>query len=92
VTRIVKGLEKTGYLDRKPHETDGRTLRLYLTTTGESVCHQVSSAHKAYNDMRLDCITYTEQTGLIENLTTLNYALQQALQQENMLEPLIEQP
>ena len=80
VTRIVKGLEKAGLIIRKPHETDGRTLRLYLTNPGEDVCAQLSTAHQTYNNLRLNCINEISQGNLLENLTLLNKSLQQELQ------------
>ena len=78
-TRIVKGLEAEGYVIRKPHETDGRSLRLYLTEEGTAVCHQVITAHQAYNQARLDCVTAVERGDLIQGLTLLNQRLQNAL-------------
>ena len=79
VTRIVKGLEKSGHIVRKPHETDGRTLRLYLTDKGESVSSDISAAHRAYNELRLNCISEISQGNLLENLTILNESLQEEL-------------
>lgn len=79
VTRIVKGLENSGYIIRKPHETDGRTLRLYLTAQGKEVCANVSSAHQAYNELRLSCINEISQGNLLENLSILNDSLQKDL-------------
>jgi len=81
VTRIVKGLENTGYIIRKPHETDGRTLRLYLTEQGEFVCTEISAAHQTYNELRLSCISEISQGNLLENLSLLNDSLQKELSQ-----------
>ncbi|MCP4415837.1 MAG: MarR family transcriptional regulator [Chloroflexi bacterium] len=75
VTRIVKGLEKVGLIIRKPHETDGRSLRLYLTNPGEEICSELSTAHQKYNQIRLDCINEISQGNLLENLTLLNESL-----------------
>ncbi|WP_420629381.1 MarR family winged helix-turn-helix transcriptional regulator [Candidatus Leptofilum sp.] len=79
VTRIVKGLENTGYIVRKPHESDGRTLRLYLTEKGQSVCTKISAAHQTYNDLRLSCLNEISQGNLLENLSLLNDSLQEEL-------------
>ena len=79
VTRIVKGLENSGYIVRKPHETDGRTLRLYLTAQGKDICVNVSTAHQAYNELRLSCINEISQGNLLENLSLLNNSLQEDL-------------
>jgi DNA-binding MarR family transcriptional regulator len=80
VTRIVKGLEKQGLLQRKPHESDGRTLRLFLTHRGSAVCGQVQTAHKQYNGARLDVITPNMRDTLIDNLSTLVNTLEENLQ------------
>ncbi|MCB8977084.1 MAG: MarR family transcriptional regulator [Ardenticatenaceae bacterium] len=79
VTRIVKGLENTDHIIRKPHETDGRTLRLYLTEKGQSVCTEISAEHEKYNELRLSCINEISQGNLLENLSLLNESLQEEL-------------
>lgn len=81
VTRIVKGLENTGFIIRKPHETDGRTLRLYLTEQGKSICAEISTAHQKYNELRLSCISEISQGNLLDNLSLLNSSLQEELSQ-----------
>jgi DNA-binding MarR family transcriptional regulator len=83
VTRIVKGLEAGGYLERRPHEHDGRAMRLYLTPAGEAICNEVHTAHKAYNITRLTSIDTNTQGTLIENLTRLHHLLQDELAQQN---------
>jgi len=79
VTRIVKGLEASGYLERQPHESDGRAQRLYLTARGEAVCNEVNTAHQAYNAARLNNIDTAVQNTLIENLNRLHHQLQEEL-------------
>lgn len=79
VTRIVKGLETEGFIVRKPHETDGRTLRLYLTESGSAVLAKVQQAHQTFNAYRLDCLDDLSQGDLLQNLTRLNQSLLSAL-------------
>ena len=81
VTRIVKGLESIGYLEKQPHESDGRAHRIYLTGAGESLYNEVNTAHKVYNSSRLDCLNNSGNENLMQNLTTLNQALQTSLTQ-----------
>ena len=76
VTRIVRGLEKQGFIERRRHETDGRTLRLYLTDQGQETCNQIQIALKTYNENRLNGIEEIAQDKLLENLGMLNSALQ----------------
>lgn len=82
-TRIVKGLESSGYLVKRPHETDGRTLRLFLTQDGKEICETVTTRHEQYNDIRLDCIDDISRGSLLENLEKLNELLQQELLQSS---------
>ncbi|MBX3055682.1 MAG: MarR family transcriptional regulator [Anaerolineae bacterium] len=82
VTRIVKGLEATGYLERRPHESDGRAQRLYLTPQGATICNEVHSAHTAYNIARLNSVDTAVQNTLIENLNRLHHLLQEELAQQ----------
>ncbi len=84
-TRIIKGLEAEGYVERIPHETDGRSLRLYLTEEGTAVCQQVIAAHQAYNQTRLDCISEIEQGNLIQGLSLLNQRLQESLTEAQLI-------
>jgi len=74
-TRILRGLEAEGLIERKPHETDGRSMRLYLTEAGKAVREQVAAAHQAYNQARLGCLDPMEQEELIRCLTKLNESL-----------------
>jgi DNA-binding MarR family transcriptional regulator len=72
VTRIIKGLEEANYVARLPHETDGRTLRLYLTEEGTAVRQKVTLAHKSYNENRLNCLNAIQHEGLVAGLARLN--------------------
>lgn len=73
VTRLIKGLEMDGLVERKPHETDGRTYRLFLTDSGEQVREKALAAHTLYNQQRLS-ITL-EQGNLYEQLVELKKSL-----------------
>ena len=86
-TRIVKGLEAEGYVNREPHETDGRSLRLFLTPDGTAVCQKVIAAHQKFNQTRLDCISEIAQGNLINGLTLLNQQLQKALDIDEIYNP-----
>lgn len=76
-SRIVQGLEADGYIVRKPHESDGRTLRLFLTEAGTAVHQQVLSAHQAYNEARFDSLSQRELEDLLRILTKLKRSLQE---------------
>jgi DNA-binding MarR family transcriptional regulator len=75
ITRLSKGLESDGLVVRQPHESDGRTLRLYLTETGETVRKQALAAHLAYNDQRLSDCSAEDQDSLHRQLLCLKDSL-----------------
>lgn len=78
-TRVVKGLEKDGLVLREPHETDGRTLRLFLTPNGQTLLKSASIAHNEYNQVRLDRINEVLRRNLIDGLDILNGRLRDFL-------------
>jgi DNA-binding MarR family transcriptional regulator len=86
ITRLIKGLESDGLVVRRPHETDGRSLRLHLTPEGEKLSEKVRQAHNNYNAERLNCcLTYEDQNGLYEWLVTLRNGLEQQLHESVVL-------
>jgi DNA-binding MarR family transcriptional regulator len=76
VTRIVRGLENQGFIRREPHETDGRTLCLYLTEQGLETCNHIQIELKLYNENRLNNLDSVVQDNLLQTLQNLNRALQ----------------
>ncbi len=84
VTRIVRGLEKQGYIYRRPHETDGRTKRLYLTEKGQTICREIQQSHRAYNDARLMEIDENTRDNLLYTLRQLHNSLQTNLSSDNL--------
>jgi DNA-binding MarR family transcriptional regulator len=74
-TRIIKGLEADGLVYRQPHETDGRTLRLFLTDKGLELRNKTISAHQRYNNLRFVKLPPTEQESLSQGLQDLKQSL-----------------
>ncbi len=81
-TRIFKGLETEAYAERRRHESDGRSYRLFLTPSGKQVREQVITEHEAYNQSRLNYISHAEQSNLTDALIKLNEQLQLSLDEE----------
>jgi DNA-binding MarR family transcriptional regulator len=79
ITRLIKGMEQDGLVYRCPHETDGRTLRLYLTSAGEVLGQQVAAAHERFNVERFDGLQQFSQHELLETLLELKSRLRQKL-------------
>ena len=84
-TRIIKGLEGDGLVYRRPHETDGRALRLYLSDKGKALRKKAIAAHQNYNNNRFVRLPATEQESLSQGLRDLKQSLSQHLGQEAAL-------
>lgn len=77
VTRLVRRLESEGLVTRRPHESDGRVLCIYLTEQGESLREEVRSAHRARNNKRFSqYLASLEQEKLLSNLSDLRESIQ----------------
>jgi DNA-binding MarR family transcriptional regulator len=76
VTRIIKTLEKDGYVERTPHETDRRSSRLYLTPSGSRIQQEVERVHHQFNQLRFQsALPLVEQCELYPQLLALRNAL-----------------
>jgi DNA-binding MarR family transcriptional regulator len=78
-TRIIKSMEADGLVLRRPHETDGRALRLFLTPEGEKRREQTLIAHRQFNQKRLDVLDGVEQDSLLACLLHLKTGLREQL-------------
>ena len=78
-TRIIKGLEAEGLVTKRPHETDGRTIRLYLSDTGLALREKALDAHQSYNQHRFAEVARVEQDHLVNRLVQLKSVLRQEL-------------
>ncbi len=74
-TRIVRGLEADGLAIRRPHETDGRAIRLYLTETGDQLRRRAIAAHEEYNQGRLQSVTDGSSDTILNDLNQLKRSL-----------------
>jgi DNA-binding MarR family transcriptional regulator len=83
ITRIIKGLEASGLVVRRPHESDGRVLRLFLSDEGAQICHAASIEHHQYNEMRFEELGHLAQDDLLGLLQRLKAALRQRLENED---------
>ena len=79
ITRIIKGLEAEGLVIRRPHETDGRTLRLFLSDEGKALCKQAMVAHRVYNQERFSNLEDIKKNNLLDGLQQLKNSLRSQL-------------
>ena len=75
VTRLIKNLEQDGHVVRRPHENDGRSVRLFLTEQGTHVRQQAMRCHHEYNQRRL-----TAENQVLAQLNTALHQLKASLQ------------
>ena len=74
-TRIVRGLEADGLAKRRPHESDGRAIRLTLTEVGDRLRRRAIAAHQQYNQGRLQSMTNGNGELLLDDLAQLKRSL-----------------
>jgi len=74
-TRIVRGLEKDGLAIRRPHESDRRAIRLFLSEQGEALRRQAVAAHQRYNEGRLQAVANGSGEALLGDLGLLRRKL-----------------
>ena len=74
-TRIVRGLEVDGLAKRKPHESDRRAIRLYLSEEGEALRQRAVDAHERYNRGRLQSMSNGNGESLLGDLDDLKRSL-----------------
>ena len=79
-TRIVKGLENEDLVYRLPHETDGRTIRLFLSERGQEIRQKAISAHSRYNKKRFHSKVPVEKEELRTELVQLKNHLRDRLE------------
>lgn len=80
VTRLIKGMEAEGLVVRKPHESDGRSVRLFLTDKGSSIGEQALDAHESYNIQRFGRGVLNQTDYLQDLLNNLKQNLEKQLE------------
>ncbi|MEC3981147.1 MarR family winged helix-turn-helix transcriptional regulator [Amycolatopsis sp. H20-H5] len=53
MTRVIAALEELGYVERRPHPTDGRQAIVELSTTGFAYVQETISVREAWLDQQL---------------------------------------
>lgn len=82
ITRLLKGLESEGFVSRVKHEHDRRSVRLFLTESGEVRCREAANAHEQYNAQRFRFVAdQIEPTELVELFEFLRHGLTESLHQ-----------
>ncbi len=85
ITRLVHSLEADGLVERRPHDSDGRVQRLYLTAAGAALQAIVAEAHHRYVQQRLAVLADCEAEDTLATLARLNRALHEELDNSPIL-------
>ena len=75
VSRLIKSLLERGWIERTPHDQDGRALRLSLTTAGHRVADRVAEARRHKFERLLHALPESERPTVLAALNTLVEAL-----------------
>lgn len=79
ITRLIHGLIAEGLVERRPHETDGRAQRLFLTEAGQSLYARAARAHRGFVDTRLMVLEGCTADQITDVLIFLNQSLSDSL-------------
>lgn len=77
VTRIVKGLEARGLVERRPDIRDARLTRCHLTGAGRALCEPLRAVHARHLEWSFRGLSGEEVEGLRKTLTRLRRDLQE---------------
>ncbi|MCA9981368.1 MAG: MarR family transcriptional regulator [Anaerolineales bacterium] len=75
ITRLIKSMEAEDLVRRRRHESDGRSVRLFLTPLGQETRTQALEAHQTYNGQRFSGGVLDETAKLYESLCRLRVNL-----------------
>ena len=75
VSRLIKNLDKQGWLIRTPHPSDRRAQLLVLTEEGAAKAKQVAKARRAKFDALTNALPKSKREAVLSALSTLTEAL-----------------
>ncbi len=78
VSRLVKILERRGWLQRSRSEADRRVMQLTLTDAGQRAAEQLATARREKFDRILSAIPKKQQTVVLDSLKILVEAIHES--------------
>ncbi|EWY42058.1 MarR family transcriptional regulator [Skermanella stibiiresistens SB22] len=75
LSRVLRGLETRGLIEKRPAEDDGRQVLLSLTTTGRDAFATMDARSHAEIRLLLDGLSTDERRKLVESLSTAELLL-----------------
>ncbi|NUM47338.1 MAG: MarR family transcriptional regulator [Anaerolineales bacterium] len=79
ITRLIKGIEAEGLVEKQQHETDGRALSLYITPVGQRILSEALVAHSNFTHERFAPVR-EQVNGLLANLIQVKQILDAQLE------------
>lgn len=76
VSQVIDELEQMGIVERRPDPDDGRAKRVVFTDAGRAAILRGLSVLKSIEDEVLDALSPTRRKRLLEDLQTLDAALE----------------
>jgi len=74
-TRLVLGLEKKGWVQRKKNKSDNRVVIVYLTDSGKAVQKELENQFDKFGEEIKSQIPIEESDLIFNSLNTLNWVL-----------------
>ena len=74
-TRLVLGLEKKGWVQRKKNKSDNRVVIVYLTDSGKAVQKELENQFDKFGEEIKSQIPMEESDLIFNSLNTLNWVL-----------------
>ncbi len=71
VTRAARRMEASGLLSRRPHERDGRLVRLFLTDRGRGLERVIEEERERLTERALASLDSSERATLVRALATV---------------------
>jgi DNA-binding MarR family transcriptional regulator len=71
VTGLIDSLERRGYVERHPHQSDRRMLQIALTDTGRQVANTFRPLVHQHEKVWMDALNPSEQEQLLDFLSRL---------------------
>lgn len=75
LSRILRGFQERGFIDRRPSETDARQSRLSLTDTGRDAFSELDAAARRDVGAMLDAVPDEEQERLVKAMRCIERVL-----------------
>ncbi len=85
--RLIDRLEENGWLERRPHASDRRINRIYLTEAGKKIHDTIGPIAEAMVEEELSGLNREERERLADLLIEVKRRLQEMAEENDLIEP-----